>query len=264
MPQRQPEPTVSSAQEKTTATANRAPAQPKAREKTKSDRGTERRDNQAVQKKPRPQLKGIAALFEREELKDLFRTYLITICVIEGFIFFVSFLSQLGPENVPFPWKSYFFSAFITPLVITFLLGVIVISFDRYLFGHQPPPGDSGELLPATLETRGRIHKFHAFLYVIRQVPFLLGLLCLLALSALAYKLNDILAILGHVGERTAHYSFIGLAVLFAAAVIFGLIWMCMSYNLRKKTLEFEYQYRKDVVERTGLILIGQDRVMTR
>ncbi|HDS15084.1 MAG TPA: hypothetical protein ENN66_00330 [Proteobacteria bacterium] len=37
-----------------------------------------------------------------------------------------------------------------------------------------------------------------------------------------------------------------------------------MSYNLRKKTLEFEYQYRKDVVERTGLILIGQDRVMTR
>ncbi|MBN2706843.1 MAG: hypothetical protein JXR89_10425, partial [Deltaproteobacteria bacterium] len=133
MPQIQPEQTATAAEKETESAVNRDPARMEAREKNNFGRKRDRRGDQAFPKQPRPQLKGIAALFEREELKDLFRTYLITICVIEGFIFFVSFLSQLGPENVPFPWKSYFFSAFITPLVITFLLGVIVISFDRYL-----------------------------------------------------------------------------------------------------------------------------------
>ncbi len=209
-----------------------------------------------------PQPRGLASLFEKHEIKELFRSYLIIICVIEGFIFFVSFLSQLGPETVPFPWKSYFFAAFSVPLAITFLLGIIVISFDRYIFGHQTFPRELGDLFQSASETRSRIHKFHAFLYVIRQVPFLVGLLSLVALSGIAYKLDDILAVIGHAGERTAHYLFIGLGAVFAVAVVVGLIWLFLNYNLRKKTLEFEYQYKKDVVEKTGLILLGNDRVM--
>ena len=93
---------------------------------------------------PSPRSKGIAALFDKEELKDLFIKYLILIGVIEGFIFFVSFISQLGPENVPFPWKSYFFAAFIIPLTITFLLGVILIGFERYVYGSTPTDYSSG------------------------------------------------------------------------------------------------------------------------
>nr|WP_320049736.1 hypothetical protein [uncultured Desulfuromonas sp.] len=209
--------------------------------------------------------KGIAALFAREELKDLFIKYLILIGVIEGFIFFVSFLSQLGPENVPFPWKSYFFAAFIVPLTITFLLGVIVLGFDRYLYGHQPS-GASAEtsigLSPS--EQQSRIHKFHAFIYVIRQIPFLMGLLLLVVLSGVVYKLDGILAVIGHVGERTAHYLFIGLAVVLGVGAVLGLVWMFMSYNLRKKSMEYQYRYKKDVVEKTGLIILDDDRVMDR
>ncbi len=212
----------------------------------------------------RHQPKGVAALFEKNEIKDLFITYLITICVIEGFIFFVSFLSQMGPETVPFPWKSYFFAAFIIPLAITFLLGIIVISFDRYIFGHQGIGRATSEIFQTAAETRSRIHKFHAFLYVIRQVPFLFGLISLVALSGIAYKLDDILAVIGDVGGRTAHYLFIGLAVVFGVGVIIGLIWMFLSYNLRKKNLEYQYQYKKDVIEKTGLVIIGEDRIMNR
>ncbi|MDD3801144.1 MAG: hypothetical protein PHV45_03000 [Desulfuromonas thiophila] len=208
-------------------------------------------------------LKGIAALFERDELKDLFIKYLILIGVIEGFIFFVSFLSQLGPENVPFPWKSFFFAAFIVPLTITFLLGVIVIGFDRYLYGHPPAGGaDSGRGGLTPIEQQSRIHKFHAVMYVIRQVPFLLGLLLLVVLSAVVYKLDVILAVIGHVGEQTAFYVSVALAVLLGAALIMGLIWMFMSYSLRKKSMEYQYQYRKEVIERTGLIILDDERVM--
>ena len=210
------------------------------------------------------QTKGIAALFEKEELKELFRSYLVTICIIEGFIFFVSFLSQIGPETIPFPWKPYFFAAFVIPLTITFLLGIIVISFNRYIFGHQEISSEINDLFQSATNTRSRVQKFHAFLFVIRQIPFLFGLIILVALSGIAYKLDDILAVIGDVGGRTAHYLFIGLAVVFGVAVVVGLIWMFLSYNLRRKTLEYQYQYKKDVIDKTGLVMIGEDRVMDK
>jgi len=209
-----------------------------------------------------PPPRGLASLFEKSEIKELFRTYLVIMCVIEGFIFFVNFMTQLGPESVPFPWKSYFFAAFSIPLAITFLLGIIVISFDRYIFGHQGLGDGADDFFQAAAETRSRIHKLHAFLYVIRQAPFLIGLLILVALSAIAYKLDVILAVIGQVGERTAHYIFVGLAVIFAVGVVIGLIWIFLNYNLRKKAMEFEYQYKKDVVEKTGLVFVGGNRMM--
>ncbi|MEA3334193.1 MAG: hypothetical protein U9Q58_11455 [Pseudomonadota bacterium] len=235
------------------------PTQAKSSEKNSNEKEPKKKRARTSNKS---QPKGIAALFEKEEIKELFRTYLITICVIEGFIFFVSFLSQIGPETVPFPWKSYFFAAFIIPLTITFLLGIIVISFDHYIFGHQGIADEINSLYQSAAETRSRIHKFHAFLYVIRQVPFLFGLIALVALSGVAYKLDDILAVIGDVGGRTAHYLFIGLAVVFGVAVVIGLIWMLLSYNLRKKTLEYQFQYKKDVIDKTGLVILGEDRVM--
>ncbi len=214
---------------------------------------------------PNPaQPKGLAALFEKEELKVLFSTYVVTICVIEVFIFFVSFLGQMGPGTIPFPWKSYFFAAFIIPLAITFLLGIIVISFDRYISGHQEINDEISDIFQTAAETRSRIHKFHAFLYVIRQIPFLFSLLLLVTISGIAYKLDDILAVIGRVGGLTAHYLLIGLAIVFAVAVVIGLIWMFLSYNLRKKNLEYQYQYKKDVIDKTGLVIIGENQVMDR
>ncbi|MCK5681422.1 hypothetical protein KAI46_11495 [bacterium] len=222
------------------------------------------KDSKPTQSTTRPQTKGVAALFGKEELKNLLLSYLGAIFVIEGFIFFVSFLSQIGPKTTPFPWKSYFFTAFTIPLAITFLLGIIVLSFDRYIFGPQNLSSEINELFQSASETRSRIHKLHASLHVVRQFPFLLGLLSLLALSVIAYKLNDILAVIGLVGERTAHYLFIGMAVGLTVAVVVGLIWMFLSYNLRKKTLEYQFQYKKEVIDKTGLILIGEDRVMNQ
>ncbi len=208
-------------------------------------------------------LKGIATLFEREELKDLFIKYLILIGVIEGFIFFVSFISQLGPENVPFPWKSFFFAAFIVPLTITFLLGIIILGFDRYLYGHHVDSSkeDGGHHLSAA-EHQSRIQKFHAVIYVIRQIPFLLGLLLLVILAAVGYKLDTIMAVIGHIGEETIFYVSVALAVVLGAALILGTVWMFMSYNLRKKSMEYQYQYKKDVVEQTGMIILDDERIM--
>ena len=86
--------------------------------------------------------KGIASLFDKEELKKFFKNYLILIAIAETFVFFVSFVSQLGPDNTPFPWESYFFAAFIIPIAITFLLGVCIMGFNTYLFGEESEEGE--------------------------------------------------------------------------------------------------------------------------
>ncbi|MCK5680570.1 hypothetical protein KAI46_07150, partial [bacterium] len=142
------------------STSKKSDPNPSSAEPGPDEAAPQKTKKKRAQSASRPQPKGIATLFEKEEIKDLFRTYLITICVIEGFIFFVSFLSQMGPETVPFPWKSYFFAAFIVPLTITFLLGIIVISFDRYIFGHQEIGSEISDLFQTAAETRSRIHKF--------------------------------------------------------------------------------------------------------
>jgi hypothetical protein len=45
---------------------------------------------------------------------------------------------------------------------------------------------------------------------------------------------------------------------------VLGLVWMFISYNLRKKSMEYQYRYKKDVVDKTGLIILDDDRVMDR
>lgn len=207
--------------------------------------------------------RGVAGLFAPNEIKDLFLKYLILVGVLELFIFFVSFVSQLGPENQPFPWKSFFFAAFVTPLALTFLLGVVVAGFDHYLEGHNPPR--RGTPVPGSdPQKRSKLDRLNSFLFVIRQVPFLLGLLLLIALAGIVYKLDAILLFLGHAGETTAQYLLIAGAVLLAVSTVVGLLWMILNYRLRRQTMDYQYQYRKDVVERMGLVILDDETVMDR
>ncbi|MBC2745372.1 MAG: hypothetical protein HGJ93_20750, partial [Desulfosarcina sp.] len=70
---------------------------------------------------------GLASLFDGVELKSFFINYLWFIVAVEILIFLVSFLGNLGPDKGPFPWKFYFYVSFITPVAITFLLGVFTL-----------------------------------------------------------------------------------------------------------------------------------------
>lgn len=43
-----------------------------------------------------------------------------------------------------------------------------------------------------------------------------------------------------------------------------GLIWMLPSHRLRKARLASEYEYRREVLERTGYVILAEDRVVAR
>lgn len=207
---------------------------------------------------------GVASLFDAEEIKEYFNTFFILLSGIEFVIFVAHFIGSIGPESGPFPWKQYFFVSFIAPLVMVFLIGLVVIGFNFYLFGNAPQgaleEGSDGEEEGGRRRNLGRT--FQSFVSVIHQLPALAGIFILGLGSVVLYKLDVILATIGHVGERTAYYLFIALGALVAGTLIFLLFWLFWKFKLQKYQMEQRWHYRNRVMEKTGLIILDNNTVI--
>lgn len=220
-----------------------------------------------ISPKPRPEHTsegkkplGVAGTFGPTELKHLFANYLTTMLLVEGLIFLVAFIFRLSGETAVFPWRPYIFASFAAPLAITFVFGVIIKTFNRYLYRTPneagPEPRESDDFLSS-----GRIPRALGLLH---QVPFLLSLLLLLLLLFGLYHAGAIALFLAQVGEQALRYILLALGVLLAVAALGGLIWMLLSYRLRQAKLAREYQYRREVMEKTGFVILGDDQVVDR
>jgi hypothetical protein len=156
-------------------------------------------------------LHGIASLFDDFERKELFKKYLFFLGWLEVLIFASCWIFQLGYEGheqstlVTFPWKAYFLVAFLAPVAVTFLIGIVVVGFNRYF----AEPGQTHESAamnePADLQAEGsgRLATLLRLTDWLHKLPFLALLLLLAAGITLFYKLGDILAFVGNVGEMT-------------------------------------------------------------
>jgi hypothetical protein len=207
---------------------------------------------------------GVASLFDAEEIKEYFNTFFILLSGIEFVIFVAHFIGSIGPESGPFPWKQYFFVSFIAPLAMIFLIGLVVIGFNFYLFGNAPE-SLANESKDGAMEEGGRRNlgrTFHSFVSVIHQLPALAGIFTIGLGSVMLYKLDVILSTIGHVGERTAYYLFIGLGALVVGALIFLLFWLFWKFKLQKFQMEQRWNYRNRVMEKTGLIILENNTVI--
>ncbi len=211
---------------------------------------------------PEEKFRGIANLFDKVELKKFIINYLLVLLIAEGMIFFISFVVHLASDGEPFPWRGYVFAAFIAPIAITFILGVIILFFNKYLYDHTAATGsDMAHGFGGDLSFSS---KLQLALSITRQVPFLLGLLLLIAVSGLIYKFDDILIFIGLASERVALYVLAILAVLLLIVAVFVMVWMYLSYRLRREKLNHQYQYQRDIAERLGLVILEDNRVFDR
>lgn len=169
----------------------------------KRDRKT-RREDPAGQKNNASL--GLAASFTDQEVKNLFFSYLTAMLLIEGLIFFFSFINHLASEGSAFPWKPYLFATFILPVAITFVFGLILLTFNRFFFGRQADkPADHGGLSVAGGWGKGA--RIATFLQLIHRLPLLFSMLLLITATALAYKLEDIVFYVAQAGATTARIS---------------------------------------------------------
>ncbi len=209
-------------------------------------------------------LRGIANLFERDELKKFISSYLIMMGVVEGFVFFASWISYIWSEGQVFPWKAFIISAFTTPIAITFIFAVIIVGFNKYMYEKKPPAEEALKAVATEGETKPLERKFMLFINSLRQVPFLIALLLLVISAGIIYKLDAIALFIANAGERAAQYLFISLAVVLGVATVIGLVWMFLSYNLRKQKLEYQFKYRQEVMDKLGLVILDDDTIVDR
>ena len=207
---------------------------------------------------------GLATLFDGVELKSFFINYLWFIIAVEILIFLVSFLGNLGPEKGPFPWKFYFYVSFITPVAITFLLGVFILAFNQFIFGSTPHVGEDGGLNAEHEDGRSKLFQFNLFLNHMRKVPYLPLLFGLVACTVLFYKLDAIFLFIFNAGEKMVTYSLVACGVLLVAGLIFGIAWIVSNYKLSKKHMEHEYRYRNDVMDKLGFLIMEDDTVIDK
>lgn len=207
---------------------------------------------------------GVAGLFDAIELKRFFINYLYFIIGVEILIFLVSFLGNLGPDKGPFPWKFYFYVAFVAPVAVTFLMGVFILAFNQYLFGvmHSKTEGEGS--IEDDVEEKGQMLKIGTFLTHMRQVPFLPMLFLLISGAVLVYKMDDIFTFMVNAGEKVISYILIGAGVILAVGLVIGIIWVVTNYKLSRKHMEHEYKYRNDVMEKLGFLILDDDTVIDR
>lgn len=208
--------------------------------------------------------KGIASLFDQIEIKSFLKNYLIFIGIVEAVIFFVCFVEQLGSQNIPFPWKNYFFAAFIIPVVITFLLGILVAGFNKYLYGSSPYDTSTEIAKKDPQEKDGYMQKIDTFLQLIQKLPFLLTLFILTITAGIIYKLDSIIGFISTAGQKSMEYLIISIGALLGVATLFTIIWLILNYKLQKKAIQYKHSYRESVIKQLGMVILDNDTVLDK
>lgn len=110
----------------------------------------------------------------------------------------------------------------------------------------------------------GKGEKIALFFQVIHRLPLLLSLLLLIAATALAYKLDAIVLFMAQVGVSTARYLFFTLIGLLVVSAIGIAVWMILSYRLRQKTLQSGHDYRMQLMEQFGMVLLEDGTMINK
>jgi hypothetical protein len=206
---------------------------------------------------------GLAAAFEPAEVKKLFFRYLITILSVEGVIFFLCYINLLVTDSHSFPWKPYLFGSFIAPIATTFIFGLILLIFNRFFFNQLPPSVESLRSVPLDFGT-GKGDRIAFFLQVVHRLPILLSMVLLIAATALAYNLDVIVVYMAQVGASTARYLFFTLIGLLVVVAVGIAVWMLLSYRLRQRSLQTGHQYRMQLMEQFGMVLLEDGTMINR
>ncbi|MDR3569238.1 MAG: hypothetical protein P4L43_14515 [Syntrophobacteraceae bacterium] len=215
-----------------------------------------------VSKENTKELRGIGALFSDVERKDLFRKYLYFLCWVELGILITCWLYQISDGGSPgqstFPWRLYFLIAFLAPIAITFLTGIIVVGFNKY-FAETGEEAEEFKVHGAGAGA-GRIERLAGMVALVQKLPFLALLLLLGVAVAFFYKMSAIITMAGNIGGKSVEILLISVGVVLLVAAIFGFVLILLNYRLRKAAME--YEYKSQVAEKFGLVILEDNTVM--
>ena len=177
------------------------------------------------------------------EKRYIFNNFLVICTLVEVLILVFTLIWQMDEgmftgqvKVIPFPWKEYLVAAFSAPIVLVFLFGVIVRSFE--LISRQDGTDPDRAALRKRLRRR-----------------FLWGLLALAAGLFIIWAAFGFTWIPGAVKVLGLGGAYLLIALVTLALLYFPLK-LLLRYRLEKKALE--YQYLLTLAERYGVVLVDK------
>lgn len=212
------------------------------------DRDHTRGDGEAGQAPPSPSL-------SEKQRRELWLYIAVSIAAVELLVAMGAFLyafitaapaSSGGPAVITVPWVAWGATALMAPTLILLVVHVADVGLFR------APQSASSEqewqkLLPDRLQT---LYRF------IKGAPVAVVLVGLVALGAAVLTLDGAMGALSRLGEvLLPHLPWIigGLAGIVCVTVI-AVVWL----NYRTKRLIAEYDFRREVLEKTGVIIVDK------
>jgi hypothetical protein len=184
------------------------------------------------------------------EKRYVFNSFLVVVGLVELLILVFTLIWQMDEgifsdqvQVIPFPWKEYLLAAFLAPVALLFLFGLIIQGFER--FSRVPEAAAAGGPGGPRGAKWGRGR-------------YLLGLAAFIALV--------IFLVQGRAALALATYGIkslgLGGSYLLIALMALGLLYLplrlFLRYRLQKKAME--YQYLLELARRHGVMVIDPRR----
>jgi hypothetical protein len=210
--------------------------------------------------KPKP----ISQLFSDVERRSILKQYLIFMGFIEICILIFCWFYQMGTQNydrfgpvdIPFPWRIYFLLAFLAPVVITFLVGIFLVAFNKYMADQD------SRTIPGIKPSEIERSKFESVIQTLLNLPFLLSLFLVGIGAGIIYRIDDIVNYLQRLGEQSVQFLLILICTTLGIGTLFGLTWMIFTYKLKKKSME--YEFKTHVMDKFGIAVLENNTMLTR
>jgi hypothetical protein len=184
------------------------------------------------------------------EKRYVFNSFLVVVGLIEILILVFTLIWQMDegiftdhPKVIPFPWTTYLLAAFVAPIALLFLFGVIIQGFEM-LCGEAPP--DHPDAPPGRWRAR------------LWRIRYLLGLLAFMALLVFAFRGKQALSLMAAAVKFIGLGGSYGLIALLALALLYLPLRLWLRYRLQKQAME--YQYLLTLAQRHGVVVVDPKR----
>ncbi len=184
------------------------------------------------------------------EKRYVFNSFLVVVGLVEILILIFTLIWQMDegiftahPKVIPFPWTTYLLAAFVAPIALVFLFGVIIQGFE--MLGKEAPEGVPGA-------PGGR---WGARLW---RLPYLLGLLAFMVVLGFALEGKNALPLVAGAIKFIGLGGAYGLVALLALALLYLPLRLWLRYRLQKQAME--YQYLLTLAERHGVVVVDPKR----
>ncbi|HEU6436668.1 MAG TPA: hypothetical protein VE028_04395 [Nitratidesulfovibrio sp.] len=228
-----------------------------------ADQASDQASGQAVDQAARDRggFGGLGDLLGEQERKYVLAYIVIGIVLVEFLVAIVAIWQGVanvqsmpdGTVRFRFPWGGYLVSVAAAPVVVLLVLQVIALGYTRLIKGDPVLTEAQLRQLPPWLQK---------MLAAVNGVPTFLLLLGVTLLATVIYYFDKVLGFVIRLGESTEHLVlWVGGGVL-AAWCVGYLGRMLFAYKVRR--MQEEYSYRREVLERTGMIIVDQRTMLAQ